>query len=236
MISEPLTEYQRADFKRKFSRANQLNIADQKIYAICRDIRYHFRDNWQGKTPFKGQLVTQSKEAAIKYKKYLDEIGVVSTEVLISPPDDREGEESAYAESSESVKQFWNKMMVEHGTPKKYEKNIINRFKKQPTPEIIIVVDKLLTGFDEPKNTVLYLTRSLKSHTLLQAIARVNRVYEDNPFGYIIDYYGVLGELDEALTHYSSLEDFDEQDLKGALTNVNDEDKNYHKDIRNFGF
>ena len=87
------------------------------------------------------------------------------------------------------------------------------------------MVDKLLTGFDEPKNTVLYLTRSLKSHTLLQAIARVNRVYEDKPFGYIIDYYGVLGELDEALTHYSSLEDFDEQDLKGALTNVNDEVK-----------
>jgi type I restriction enzyme R subunit len=73
--------------------------------------------------------------------------------------------------------------MAEHGTPKKYEKNIINRFKKQPTPEIIIVVDKLLTGFDESKNTVLYLTRSLKSHTFLQSIAHVNRVYEDKPFG-----------------------------------------------------
>ena len=224
MVSEPLTEYEKADLKRKFSRKDHLNVADQKIYAICWDISYHFRDNWQG-TPFKGQLVTQSKEAAIKYKKYLDEIGLVSTEVLISGPDEREGEESAYAESSEPVKQFWNKMMAEHGTAKKYEQNIINRFKKQPTPEIIIVVDKLLTGFDEPKNTVLYLTRSLKSHTLLQAIARVNRVYEGKPFGYIIDYYGVLGELDVALTHYSSLEDFDEQDLKGALTNVNDEVK-----------
>ena len=104
----------------------------------------------------------------------------------MSGPDDREGEDSAYAESSEPVKQFWNKMMAEHGTPKKYEQNIINRFKKQPAPEIIIVVDKLLTGFDEPKNTVLYLTRSLKSHTLLQAIAKVDRVYEDKPFGYTL--------------------------------------------------
>jgi type I restriction enzyme R subunit len=225
MISEPLTEYQRADLKRKFSRADQLNIAEQKLYAIAWDISYHFRDNWQGITPFKGQLVTQSKEAAIKYKRYLDEIGIVSSEVLISAPDDREGEDNAYQQSSDLTKQFWSKMMAEHGTPKKYEKNLINRFKKQTDPEIIIVVDKLLTGFDEPKNAILYLTRSLKSHTLLQAIARVNRVYDDKDFGYIIDYYGVLGELDEALTNYSSFEDFDEQDLKGALTNVNDEVK-----------
>jgi type I restriction enzyme R subunit len=54
------------------------------------------------------------------------------------------------------------------------------------------VVDKLLTGFDAPKNVVLYLTRKLNGHTLLQAIARVNRVAEDKEFGYIIDYYGVL--------------------------------------------
>lgn len=115
--------------------------------------------------------------------------------------------------------------MDEHGNSKRYEKNIINRFKNQQKPEIIIVVDKLLTGFDEPKNTVLYLTRSLKSHTLLQAIARVNRVYPDKEYGYIIDYYGVLGELDTALEMYSSFEDFDEGDLVGTLTNINEEIK-----------
>ncbi|MFN8690762.1 MAG: UvrB domain 3-containing protein, partial [Cyclobacteriaceae bacterium] len=162
--------------------------------------------NWKG-TPFKGQLVCQSKEAAIKYKTYLDEIGMVSTELLISPPDDREGEDSAFAKSSDRVKQFWAKMMDEHGTPKKYQDNVINRFKNAAQPEIIIVVDKLLTGFDEPKNTVLYLTRSLKGHTLLQAIARVNRVCHDKEFGYIIDFYGVLGELDRALELYSSLQE-----------------------------
>ena len=90
-------------------------------------------------------------------------------------------------------------MMDEYGTAKKYEASIINRFKNSDKPEIIIVVDKLLTGFDEPRNTVLYLDRKLKDHTLLQAIARVNRVCEDKEFGYIIDYYGVLGSLNSAL-------------------------------------
>ncbi len=224
-ISEPLTDYQKADLKKKFSRADQLNMAEQKIYAICWDISYHYRDNFQGRTPFKGQLVTPSKDSAIKYKMFLDEIGIVATEVLISPPDDREGEDSAYAESTDKVKRFWKKMMEEHGTPKKYQNNLINRFKKADKPEIIIVVDKLLTGFDEPKNIVLYITRNLKGHTLLQAIARVNRVYPDKDYGYIIDYYGVIENLDEALELYSSFEDFDNEDLQGTLTNINEEIK-----------
>ena len=115
--------------------------------------------------------------------------------------------------------------MDEHGNSKTYEKNIISRFKNQENPEIIIVVDKLLTGFDEPKNTVLYLTRNLQGHKLLQAIARVNRIYPDKEFGYIIDYYGVIENLDDALKLYSSFEDFDEEDLAGTLTNISDEIK-----------
>jgi type I restriction enzyme R subunit len=225
MVSEPLNDNQKADLKKKFSRADQLNIAEQKIYAICWDISHHFRDNFQGHTPFKGQLVCQSKEAALKYKKFLDEIGIVSTELLISPPDDREGEDSAYGETSDRIKNFWKKMMDEHGNSKRYDKNIISRFKNQKDPEIIIVVDKLLTGFDEPKNTVLYLTRRLNGHSLLQAIARVNRVYPDKDYGYIVDYYGVIEELDDALELYSSFEEFDTEDLNLALTNITEEIK-----------
>lgn len=225
MVSEPLTDYQKADLKKKFSRADQLNVAEQKIYAISWDISLHYRDNFQKKTPFKGQLVCQSKQSALQYKTFLDEIGIVSTDVLISPPDEREGEESAYGETPDVVKKFWKRMMDEHGTPKKYQNNIINRFKKSDKPEIIIVVDKLLTGFDEPKNTVLYLTRNLQGHTLLQAIARVNRVYPDKDYGYIIDYYGVIEQLSDALELYSSFSDFDEEDLLGALTNIAEEIK-----------
>lgn len=225
MVSEPLTEYQKADIKKKFARYDHLNSAEQKMRMIAWDISYHFRDNWQDKTPFKGQLVCDKKVNAIKYKEYLDEIGIVSSEVLISSIDEREGEESAYEKSTEKEHQFWKKMMDEHGNSKSYEKNIISRFKNQKDPEIIIVVDKLLTGFDESKNTVLYLTRNLQGHKLLQAIARVNRIYPDKEFGYIIDYYGVIENLDDALQMYSSFEDFDEEDLAGTLTNISDEIK-----------
>ena len=224
MISEPLTEYQRADLKKKFSRADQLNAAEQTIYAIAWDISLHFRDNWQG-TPFKAQLVCRKKEIAIRYKQFLDDIGIVSSEVLISPIDEREGEDSAYEESSEIENRFWKRMMNEHGNPQTYQKNLISRFKNQRDPEIIIVVDKLLTGFDEPKNTVLYLTRNLQGHKLLQAIARVNRIYPDKEFGYVIDYYGVIENLDEALLLYSSFEDFDPEDLEGILVNIAEEIK-----------
>tara|TARA_R110002051_G_scaffold44154_1_gene89631 strand:- start:1890 stop:5114 length:3225 start_codon:yes stop_codon:yes gene_type:complete len=224
MVSEPLTEYQKADFKKKFSRADQLNSAEQKIYAIAWNISLHYRDNWQD-TPFKAQLVCDKKINAVRYKEFLDEIGIVTSELLMSPPDDREGEDSAFGKSPEKVNRFWKRMMDEHGNSKTYEKNIISRFKNQTDPEIIIVVDKLLTGFDEPKNTVLYLTRNLQSHKLLQAIARVNRIYPDKEFGYIIDYYGVIENLDDALTMYSSFEDFDEDDLEGTLTNINEEIK-----------
>lgn len=222
MVSEPFTEYQVADMKKKFSRADQLNGAEQKIYAIAWNISLHFRDNWQG-TPFKAQLVCDKKVNAIRYKEFLEEIGIVTSEVLISSIDEREGEDSAFEKSNEKLNRFWKKMMEEHGNSKTYEKNIISRFKNQRDPEIIIVVDKLLTGFDEPKNTVLYLTRNLQGHKLLQAIARVNRIYPDKDFGYIVDYYGVIENLDDALLMYSSFGEFDNDDLLGTLTNINDE-------------
>lgn len=225
MVAEPLTEYQKVDIKKKFARHDHLNSSEQKMRMIAWDISYHFRNNWQGSTPFKGQLVCDKKVNAIKYKEYLDEIGIVSSEVLISSIDEREGEESAFEKSTEKENQFWKKMMDEHGNSKSYAKNLINRFKNQKDPEIIIVVDKLLTGFDEPKNIVLYLTRNLQGHKLLQAIARVNRIYPDKEFGYIIDYYGVIENLDDALQLYSSFEDFDDDDLEGTFTNISDEIK-----------
>ena len=224
MISEPLTEYQKSDLKKKFSRADQLNGAEQKLYAIAWDISLHYRDNWQD-TPFKAQLVCDKKVNAIRYKEFLDDIGIVTSEVLISPIDEREGEDNVYEKSSEKENQFWQKMMNEHGNAQNYQKNLISRFKNQKDPEIIIVVDKLLTGFDEPKNTVLYLTRNLQGHKLLQAIARVNRIYPDKEFGYVIDYYGVIENLDEALLIYSSFQEFDTDDLEGILINIVNEIK-----------
>jgi len=233
MVSEPLTDMQKADIKRKFARYDHLNSAEQKMRMIAWDISFHFRDNWQG-TPFKGQLVCDKKINAIKFKEILDEIGIVTSEVLISSIDEREGEDSAYEKSPETVNKFWKKMMDEHGNAKKYEANLINRFKHNKDPEIIIVVDKLLTGFDEPKNTVLYLTRNLQSHKLLQAIARVNRIYPDKEFGFIIDYYGVIENLDSAIEMYSTFDEFDSEDLEGTMINIEEETKKlkqYHSEL-----
>ena len=100
-------------------------------------------------------------------------------------------------------------MMDRYGSEKNYNKQLINAFKHGESPEIIIVVDKLLTGFDAPCNSVLYLARKLKEHTLLQAIARVNRLYEGKEYGLILDYSGVIRELDEAIDFYSRLADYD---------------------------
>ena len=148
---------------------------------------------------------------------------MVSSEVLISGPDDREGNEEVDEENMPAVQQFWKKMMAKHGSEEQYNKNLINGFKNGDDPEIIIVVDKLLTGFDAPRNTVLYLTRQLKDHTLLQAIARVNRLYDGKDFGYIIDYRGVSQNLNKAFDLYGKLEEFDQADLEGRITDVAEE-------------
>ncbi|MBE0616977.1 MAG: HsdR family type I site-specific deoxyribonuclease, partial [Proteobacteria bacterium] len=200
-ITAELTAEQAADLKRKFATTGQLNKAEQKVMRVAWDVSEHFRDNWQH-TPFKAQLVTPDKATALLYKKYLDEFGRVSSEVLISGPDEREGETDLYEENRSEVVRFWKAMMAKHGSEKEYNKQVINAFKKADDPEILIVVDKLLTGFDAPRNTVLYLARSLKEHTLLQAIARVNRLHDGKDFGFIIDYYGVLESLDHALDLY----------------------------------
>src|SRR5262249_7410010 len=148
--------------------------------------------------PFKGQLATESKLAALKYKAFLDEFGLLTSEILISGPDTREGNKALERSGEKEVQAFWTGMMERYGNEKNYNQRLIESFLKSDNPQIIIVVDKLLTGFDAPRNTVLYLDKSLKEHGLLQAIARVNRVYEGKEFGYVVDYYGVLGELNEA--------------------------------------
>ena len=220
-VCEALTEEQSADLKKKFSRAGVLNQTEQRIYSIATDISKHYAENWKD-TGFKAMLVTPKKHVAILYKKFLDEIGKVTSEVLITAPDDREGEETAYGKTQEDVKAFWKQMMDEHGTPRKYQENLISRFKGHENPEIMIVVDKLLTGFDEPKVAVMYIDRKLCGHTLLQAVARANRVCEGKQYGYIIDYYGVLKELDDALGVYSNYDEEGKGVFRETLVPIGD--------------
>ena len=154
-VTENLAREQQADLKQKYSTANQLNKAEQRVKRIAFDVSTHFRDNWKG-TPFKAQLVTPDKATALRFKKFLDEFGMVTSEVLISAPDDREGETDVFEDNKEVVVRFWKFMMEKHGSPKGYQDNLINAFKHGDDLEIIIVVSKLLTGFDAPRNAVLY--------------------------------------------------------------------------------
>jgi type I restriction enzyme R subunit len=216
-----LSEKQKADLKRKYARSETLLKADQIIYMTAFDISEHFRDYWQD-SGFKAQLVAPSRAAAVKYHEYLKDVGMVASEVIMSAPDLRDGFDDAEDEEpSDEVIKFWNKMMKRYGTEEVYTSTIINGFKDSDEPEILIVVSKLLTGFDAPRNTVLYLCRSLAEHTLLQAIARVNRVFDGKDFGYIVDYASVLENLDKALTMYKSLENFDPADIQDAISSIN---------------
>jgi len=226
-VTETLSKEQKADLKKKFTTTDQLNKAQQKVMRVAYDISVHYRDNWKG-TPYKAQLVAQDKSTALLYKKFLDEFGMVSSEVVISPPDDRQGNEEVDGDNLEAVQAFWKKMIARFGSEKEYKRQIINSFKNGDEPEILIVVEMLLTGFDAPRNTVLYLTKKMEGHGLLQAIARVNRLYEGKDFGYIIDYRGVLQNLDAALDIYGKLSEFDKEgldDLCETLTDVGEEIK-----------
>lgn len=225
-ISEGLNDSQKADLKRKFSRMDALAKTDQAIRAKAFDISEHYRQHWQG-TGFKAQLVAPSKAAAVRFKEVLDEIGHVSSAIVISPPDENEGNEEVDQESKDLVRRFWSQMMARYKTEEEYNRQIIDAFKGSGDPEILIVVSKLLTGFDAPRNTVLYVCKSLKEHNLLQAIARVNRLYEDGgtekQFGFIVDYEGLLGELDSALTTYSAFEGYEAADLAGTVHDIREE-------------
>jgi type I restriction enzyme, R subunit len=225
-VAESLTEYQTADLKMKYSRANLISRTEQRIHEIAQDISDHYTQNWGldktgERSGFKGMIVTPDKASAVRYKKAFDLIGKVSTEVIMSPPDDREGNDETYSQASDEVVAHWKKMENQYG--KDFEKSLINQYKKTDYPELLIVIDKLLTGFDEPRVIVMYVCRKLKEHTLLQAIARVNRVAEGKEYGIIIDYEGIIGELDEAMNVYSNLTEFDESEMEGTFNDIRKE-------------
>jgi type I restriction enzyme R subunit len=223
-ITQDLTPKQKTDLKHKFRREEELSKSEQRIAEIAYDIGQHFKTNFNG-TGKKGQLAVSSKVMALAYKKYFDEFGDVTAEVVISASDTREGNTSVNEGSLEAVQAFWKAMMAKYGNEQKYQDSIIGAFKHSDEPEILIVVDNLLTGFDAPRNTVLYLDKRLKEHNILQAIARVNRLFDGKDFGLIIDYRGIFGELNEAIDTYAALENecFDREDVEGTLTDVSEE-------------
>lgn len=223
MITRNLNEKQKEEVEQRWSQYEKLASSEQRIYLIAEDINKHFLENYKTQgTQFKAMFATNSKVEAIRYLEAFEEFGDLNCAVVISPPDQREGQEAVDEESKDKVQRFWKKMMNRYGTPEKYEDAIKDEFVNGDELDLLIVVDKLLTGFDAPRATVLYVDKPMKEHTLLQAIARVNRLYEGKDYGLIIDYRGLLERLDEAMQMYSGagLENFDPEDLKGAIYDV----------------
>jgi type I restriction enzyme R subunit len=147
-ITQKLTEQQKTDLKRKFSQKGQIYQTEGRIELIAHDISDHLQNFKQ--QHLKGQLACDSKASAIRYKLALDKIGKVSSAVAISAPDTREGHEDVDQESKDMVQNWW-KANIGKMAEKVYTKAIIEEFSRDDGPDIMIVVDKLLTGFDEPK-------------------------------------------------------------------------------------
>lgn len=221
MITRNLTDKQAEELKKKWSKFEAIASSEQRIRLIADDIYVHYTKFYKD-TFAKAMLATASKFDAIRYKESFDEYGDLKTAIVISPPDQREGYDEVDEEPKDRVLKFWNKMMEAYSDPQKYEDHVKSEFIDGDELEILIVVDKLLTGFDAPRASVLYVDKPMKEHTLLQAIARVNRLYEGKDFGLIVDYRGLIQELDSAMRTYSGagLENFDGKDLEGALVDV----------------
>ena len=226
-ITEGLTEEQRTDLKKKFARKGQVYQSEDRIRLIALDIANHFHKNID--EGLKGQLACDSKASAIKYKQFLDETGLFESAVVMSPPDTREGNTEVDEKSLPEVTRWW-KENIGSMEEKEYTRQVVERFDKDDALKLLIVVDKLLTGFDEPKNSVLYIDKPLKEHNLIQAIARVNRLHSQKKFGLLIDYRGILAELDTTIAKYRDLAErtqggYDISDIEGLYRQMSSEYK-----------
>lgn len=226
-VMEDLEDYHKVDLKKKMSQSGLISKTDQNIFQIALDISIHFQSNWgKDKTGihsgFRGMVVCPDKLTAVKYKKAFDLIGKVTTEVVMSAPDTRENNEDVHSSESPEVKQYYDLLRTKYGND--IDNMTIKQYETGENIELLIVISKLLTGFDVPQTIVMYLCRKLYAHNLLQAIARVNRVYPGKDFGYIVDYAGVMEELQEAIETYSIESDsFNTADLQGTLTDIMEE-------------
>ncbi len=189
---ENLSENQKA--KAKWTQLEALIGSENRINNIAKDIIWHWeqRDIIEGG---KGMIVTMSRRIAadlydaitkLKPDWHSDELNKGAMKVVMT------------AASSDGPK------MAKHHTTKKQRRILAERM-KDPEDELklVIVRDMWLTGFDAPSMHTLYIDKPMQGHNLMQAIARVNRVYKDKPSGLVVDYLGIASDLKKALSFYS---------------------------------
>ena len=218
LISRELGDEAKRDLQQKWARFERVASSEQRLELIAVDINEHIKKTLK-ESGFKAMLATQRKYDAIKYHEIFEEFGEIKSAYVISSNEHEELEGG----HKEYVAKAWQDTIRGYGSEEEYLKHVKDEFIYGDEIDLLIVVDKLLTGFDAPRASTLYIDKQLKEHNLLQAIARVNRLYDGKDYGYIIDYRGLLGELDQALTSYASLSGFDPEDITGAVIDVRSE-------------
>jgi type I restriction enzyme R subunit len=178
--------------------------ADDRIQKVAAFVAQHFRENVLP-LGYKAFLVGVNREACAKYKRALDKL---------LPP---EWTEAVYTENSADIVE--RPLVADLQLSAERESDVRSLFKKATEqPKILIVTDKLLTGYDAPILYCMYLDKPMRDHVLLQAIARVNRPYVDangvqKRIGLVVDFVGVLRELKKALQ-------FDSEDVSGVIEDL----------------
>ena len=189
---DELTETQKA--KTRWTQIEALIGSEKRIQNIAQDIVKHFEQR-QEVFAGKGMIVSMSRRIAaalyteiikIKPEWHSDDLSIGVIKVVMT------------ASSSDGPE------LAKHHTTKQQRRNLAERM-KDPDDELklVIVRDMWLTGFDAPSMHTLYIDKPMKGHNLMQAIARVNRVYQDKPGGLIVDYLGIAADLKQALSFYS---------------------------------
>ncbi len=197
-------EYVEKKVREKINRIKVFLEDSDRIEAIVHDIVEHFKENVEGK--FKAMIVAGSRKACVIYKEKIDKLLPPEYSEVVMSGTTREKD----VQLSNFVRDEIAKYNV--GNMQDVKKTVIDKFKDEEFPKILIVTDMLLTGFDAPILQTMYLDKPLKEHRLLQAVARTNRPYKGvKEAGMIIDYIGILKNLKRALSIY--LED----DIRGAL-------------------
>src|SRR5580692_506572 len=175
--------------------------ASTRIEKIAEYAAMHFKENVEP-MGFKAFFVAVDREACALYKKALDKyLPAEYSRVVFSP--------------AHGDKELLREFYLSEDDEKKVRKDFIRKTEK---PKILIVTEKLLTGFDAPILYCMYLDKPMRDHVLLQAIARVNRPYEDDdgqvkPYGFVLDFVGIFEKLEEALA-------FDSEDVSSVIQNI----------------
>lgn len=194
------TPEEREAIKRRYATELAIAGAPRRIEMICLDIIKHYEEHIRP-NGFKAQIVAATRDIAVTYKETLDRLNGPPSALIISFTND---------DPERIARWQWTRDR---------QKELIDSFKDDPPDRLalIVVCDMLLTGFDAPIEQVMYLDAPLREHTLLQAIARVNRPHEGKTYGLVVDYWGVADDLQDALGIFES------QDIQGALTPLEDQ-------------